>query len=120
MTHGGIPLYPYMTQSHQTMYLYGPPKIACIRSVRSRDGSVIRQNFQRFQLPLAPAFAFTDFKCQGRTLQKVAVDLSSRVTGTAAYVMLSRVQRLQDLLILRPFRESNIRYENFTWTLSRA
>jgi hypothetical protein len=62
--------------------------------------------FQRVQLPLTPAFAFTDYKCQGWTLGKVIVDLTAKGGNNSAYVMLSRVQRLEDLLILRPFKES--------------
>jgi hypothetical protein len=83
-----------------------PVKQTCVRSIRSRDGSKIQRRFQRYQLPLTPAFAFTDFKCQGRTLNKAVVDLAGGGTSTGMYVMLSRVQRLTDLLILRPFRES--------------
>src|SRR5262249_14422236 len=66
----------------------------------------IQYNFQRLQLPLTPAFAFTDYKCQGRTLQKAVVDLAESKSSTGLYVMLSRVQRLSDLLVLRPFNES--------------
>ena len=70
------------------------------------DGVKKEQNFQRIQLPLTPGFAFTDFKCQGQTLQKAVVDLGGGGTSTGIYVMLSRVQKLEDLLILRPFREN--------------
>ena len=49
---------------------------------------------------------FTDYKCQGQTLQKAVVDLANDGATNGAYVMLSRVQRLEDLLILRPFKES--------------
>jgi hypothetical protein len=83
-----------------------PVKAACVHTIWRRDGSQIRRNFQRFQLPLTQAFAFTDYKCQGRTIQKAIVDLAEGVTSTGVYVMLSRVRRLEDLLILRPFKES--------------
>jgi hypothetical protein len=42
-----------------------------------------------------PAFAFTDYKCQGQTLGKVVVDLNEG-TSAGIYVMLSRVQRMED------------------------
>ena len=62
--------------------------------------------FQRWQLPLTPAFAFTDYKCQGQTLKKVIIDLAGDNSKNSTYVMLSRVQKLEDLLILRPFKDS--------------
>ena len=83
-----------------------PVKASCRHTIWRRDGSNIQPVFQRVQLPLTPAFAFTDYKCQGRTLRKAIVDLAEGVTSTGVYVMLSRVQRLDDLLILRPFKES--------------
>src|SRR5262249_46975963 len=83
-----------------------PVKAPCVHTIRRRDGNQIRHSFQRFQLPLTPAFAFTDYKCQGRTFQKAIVDLAEGATSTGIYVMLSRVRRLEDLLILRPFKES--------------
>lgn len=58
------------------------------------------------RLPLAPAFAFINYKCQGQTFQKAIVDLGEGVTSIRVYVMLSRVRRLEELLILRPFKES--------------
>ncbi|CAG8821226.1 9195_t:CDS:1, partial [Cetraspora pellucida] len=70
------------------------------------DGTKIQRRFQRFQLSLAPAYAFTDYKCQGRTLEKAIIDLSNTNTYNSKYVMLSRIRSLNDLLILRPFNES--------------
>jgi len=83
-----------------------PVKVSCVHTIWQHDGNKIQYNFQRFQLLLTPAFAFTDYKCQGRTLQKAVVDLAEGVTSTGMYVMLSRVRRLEELLILRPFKES--------------
>ena len=40
------------------------------------------------------------------TLQKAVVDFAEGSTSTGVYVMLTRVQRLTDLLILRPFKLS--------------
>ena len=37
---------------------------------------------------------------------KAVIDLANDGAANGAYVMLSRVQRLEDLLILRPFKES--------------
>lgn len=60
------------------------------------------KTFMRIQLPIVPAYAYTDFKSQGRSLERVRVDLNS-AKGQGVYVMLSRVKTLSGLLILRDF-----------------
>lgn len=60
-------------------------------------------SFSRHQLPILPAFAFTDYKAQGRSMDRVIVDLSSCRTLQSVYVMLSRAKSLDGLLILREF-----------------
>lgn len=95
--------YEGLPVNHAPIY---PTKMKCTYTRRRRDGSKISYQFQRTQLPLTPGFAFTDYKCQGRTLEKTVVDLAEGATSTGIYVMLSRVQKLEDLLILRPFKES--------------
>ena len=62
----------------------------------------------RLQLPLLPAYAYTDYKSQGKTLSHAVVDLQSTSTLQGAYVMLSRVRSLKGLLILRPFVPSKV------------
>ena len=63
----------------------------------------------RTHFPLVPLFSCTTHKSQGQTLKKAIVDLiprNGRARGVGiefAYVPLSRVRRLQDLTILRPF-----------------
>ena len=63
----------------------------------------------RSHFPLVPLFSCTAHKSQGQTLKKAIVDLipaygkSNAVGIEFAYVPLSRVRRLQDLTILRPF-----------------
>ncbi|KAJ6505146.1 hypothetical protein C8R45DRAFT_762278, partial [Mycena sanguinolenta] len=52
---------------------------------------------------------FTSHNAQGRSLEVCCVDLASCVSIQSAYVMLSRVQRLSGLCILRPFRLDRIR-----------
>lgn len=62
---------------------------------------------QRKQFPLTPCYSFTGFKAQGKTLNKIIVDLVKPeygpLTKSFAYVALSRCQKLDDLLILRDF-----------------
>ncbi|KAJ7656087.1 hypothetical protein DFH06DRAFT_899129, partial [Mycena polygramma] len=44
----------------------------------------------REQLPLLPAYAYTDYKSQGRSLKWVIVDLNGCHSLQSVYVMLSR------------------------------
>lgn len=64
----------------------------------------------RRQLPLAPAYAFTDFKAQGQTLDHVLVDIG-RTTCFAlspfnAYVALSRSHGRDSIRLLRDFDDA--------------
>ncbi|KAF9005689.1 hypothetical protein BDQ17DRAFT_1353580 [Cyathus striatus] len=63
---------------------------------------------KRTQIPLLPAFAMTAHKAQGKTLEKVIVDLQSCRGTEAPYVMVSRVKSLAGLAILRPFSQAKI------------
>ncbi|VDC05031.1 unnamed protein product [Peniophora sp. CBMAI 1063] len=60
-------------------------------------------SFVREQLPLMPAYVYTDYKAQGRSLDEVIVDLASTTKPQGRYVMLSRVRSLAGLAVLRPF-----------------
>ncbi|CAM4849900.1 unnamed protein product, partial [Rotaria magnacalcarata] len=64
---------------------------------------------RRKALPLIPAYSITTHKSQGQTLGKVIIDLVTPpgpVAVVSVYVPLSRVKRLDDLLIIRPFEYS--------------
>ncbi|KAL1698263.1 hypothetical protein EV121DRAFT_159818, partial [Schizophyllum commune] len=52
---------------------------------------------------------FTSHNSQGRTLDRVCIDLASCRNIQSAYVMLSRVRSRKGLCILRPFALSKIR-----------
>jgi hypothetical protein len=60
-------------------------------------------NISRWQLPLLPAYTYTDYKSQGQSLHDVIVDLTHCYSLQSAYVMPSRVRSLTGLAILRPF-----------------
>jgi len=79
------------------------------RSVRSKAVSRVSGpgSFRRNQMPFLPAYSYTDYKGQGRSLTTITVDLFT-ARGQSAYVMLSRVRTLSGLAILRPFPESKI------------
>ena len=64
---------------------------------------------KRQGLPLVPAYSITTHKSQGQTLPKIVIDLNmppGMVEVASAYVPLSRVQRLTDLVILQDFSVS--------------
>ena len=65
------------------------------------------KGFSRRQIPIVPAYAYTDFKSQGRTLDFAIVDLAS-ARGQGVYVMLSRVKTISGLVILRWFPPTKI------------
>ena len=63
-------------------------------------------SIKRKALPLIPAYSMTTHKSQGQTLGKIIIDLvmpPGPVEVASVYVPLSRVKRLDDLLIIRPF-----------------
>ncbi|KIL62628.1 hypothetical protein M378DRAFT_80921 [Amanita muscaria Koide BX008] len=63
----------------------------------------------RRQLPLTPAYAFTDYRAQGQTIDCVIVDLGRPPTGKLtpfnAYVALSRSSGRDTIRLLREFDE---------------
>ena len=73
---------------------------------RPKSNQKIVFSIKRRALPLVPAYSITTHKSQGQTLNKVVIDLklpSGNDDIAAIYVPLSRVKRLTDLIILRPF-----------------
>lgn len=61
---------------------------------------------KRKGLPLIPAYSITTHKSQGQTLPKIVIDLNmppGTVEVASAYVPLSRVKQLTDLVILQDF-----------------
>ncbi|KAF9495766.1 hypothetical protein BDN71DRAFT_1390893 [Pleurotus eryngii] len=63
---------------------------------------------KRRQLALTPAYAFTDYKAQGQTIEYVIVDLDESTKNSLdpfhAYVALSRSRGRSTLRLLRGFR----------------
>ena len=75
------------------------------KALKGRRAST-KINVKRKALPLVPAYSITTHKSQGQTLRKIIVDLvmpPGPVELASIYVPLSRVKRLEDLIILRPF-----------------
>ncbi|KAF8425817.1 hypothetical protein L210DRAFT_871327, partial [Boletus edulis BED1] len=63
----------------------------------------------RRQLPLTPAYAFTDYRSQGQTLSCAIVGIGTPPSGTLApfniYVALSRCRGPEFIRLLRDFDE---------------
>lgn len=66
-----------------------------------------RVKVTRTQLPITPAYAFTDYRSQGQTIEYVIVDIgwppSGGLTGFNAYVALSRSSGAATIRLLRDF-----------------
>lgn len=63
----------------------------------------------RVQLPMTGAYAFTDYRSQGQTINHVIVDIATPPTGTLTpfniYVALSRCRGRDNIRLLREFDE---------------
>ncbi|CCO35593.1 DNA repair and recombination protein pif1,mitochondrial [Rhizoctonia solani AG-1 IB] len=72
---------------------------------------VISRTVRRQQLPITPAYAFTDYRSQGQTIPAAIVDIATPPTGSGLtlaniYVALSRSSGSDSIRILREFDES--------------
>ena len=70
-------------------------------------GAKTRTNITRFQLPLVASYCYTAYKSQSKTLPAIVADLvpvsGVPIEPSFAYVPLSRVRSINDVVILRPF-----------------
>lgn len=73
--------------------------------IKKADGRKVKVT--RTQLPITAAYAFTDYRSQGQTIQYVIVDIgrppSGKLTGFNAYVALSRSSGAATIRLLRDF-----------------
>jgi hypothetical protein len=73
---------------------------------------------RRFQVPMSPAFALTEYKVQGSTYRAAVLDLSRQTYATgreavhsrhcSSYVQLSRLQVMDRLWLLEPIKLSDV------------
>ncbi|KAF8119744.1 hypothetical protein EV363DRAFT_1146192, partial [Boletus edulis] len=63
----------------------------------------------RIQLPLTPAYAFTDYRSQGQTINHAIIDIATPPSGSLTpfnvYVALSRCRGRESIRLLRDFDE---------------
>lgn len=76
--------------------------------VSGAHGKIQRRSVSRLQVPLMPAYCYTDYKSQGRSLEYAIVDLKSAGSLQGVYVMLSRVKSLKGVAVLRGFPREKI------------
>ncbi len=90
LNHGEVPIFPI-----KSTFQYKFP------------GAKKSVSISRYQLPLVTAYSYTTYKAQGKTLDAMITDLLPMsgvpVDPSFAYVALSRVRSLNDLVILREF-----------------
>ncbi|KAF1814385.1 hypothetical protein P152DRAFT_456639 [Eremomyces bilateralis CBS 781.70] len=109
-----------------TMLHFGPPAGIVLASETTRDYDFRKRPWQmhavsRRGLPCAAAFASTDYKVQGKTLDRVALELrgarTTNIDGQAVpsqcdayglYVQLSRCPSLDGIMLLSRARERDI------------
>ena len=84
------------------------PETSSFNWSRRTQSGIEHSTVSRTQLPLLPAYAYTDYKSQGRSLDTAIVDPSSASSLQGVYVMLSRLRSMSGLAILRPFPESKL------------
>jgi hypothetical protein len=89
---------PHLPSEHVAV-LSGTAEMTAFRHPKSGRSITLH----RQQVPLDAGFAITAHKAQGRTMDKVIVDLNSCIGTEAVYVMVSRCTSLKGLMILRPF-----------------
>lgn len=75
--------------------------------VPGSDGNKHRRTVRRRQLPITPAYAFTDYQSQGQTITHVIVDIAPPPSGALSlfnvYVALSRSSGRDTIRLLRDF-----------------
>ena len=95
---------------HPTIQLHGlPPSTLPIFPLTNKF-KLGTKTITRTQYSLTPAYAFTDYKAQGQTMESVIVDLgkppTGALTGFTVYVALSRSRGRPNIRLLRPFDHS--------------
>ncbi|CAF1362914.1 unnamed protein product [Rotaria sp. Silwood1] len=98
----------FITQPNEKTFLFDakellPENVAKAAKINKKTTKL---TVKRKALPLIPAYSMTTHKSQGQTLGKIIVDLvmpPGPIELASVYVPLSRVKRLDDLLIIRPF-----------------
>ena len=84
------------------------PETSSFSWIRRTAAGIEHCTVSRTQIPLLPAYAYTDYKAQGRSLSAAIVDPKSASSLQGVYVMLSRLKNMNGLALLRPFPTNKI------------
>ncbi|KAM4067729.1 PIF1-like helicase [Hirsutella rhossiliensis] len=100
---------------------FGPPAGIILESETTRYLHFQRNDVSRKGLPCAAAFACTDYKVQGKTLERVALELrgtrTTKMDGTVVpsqcdpyglYVQLSRCRTLDGIMLVSKVRDRDL------------
>lgn len=92
--------------------LWLPPHVIPISPITKTFGITVAgtsKTVSRTQLPITPAYAFTDYRAQCQTIVPVIVDIGRPPTGGITpfdvYVALSRAKGRESIRLLRDFDE---------------
>ena len=77
------------------------------------EDNVIRKRFyKRKQIPVTPAYSFTDYKAQGQTMESVLIDIAKPpgkpLSNFNYYVAISRSRGRESIRLLRPFNAKDL------------
>lgn len=98
-------------KTSEGIFTLEPEKWEMIRYDASDDGSIIAKTIGTYkQYPITPAWAITIHKAQGKTLERVIIDLDNGGAFAAGqlYVALSRCRALDSLALKKPATEKDI------------
>ena len=89
------------------------PRIVNMKFTVDVRGEICQRSGKRRQIPITAAYAFTDYRAQGQTIQRLIVDIARPPHGTLSlfnlYVALSRSSGRSTIQLLRDFDESVLR-----------
>jgi ATP-dependent exoDNAse (exonuclease V) alpha subunit len=99
-------------KTEEGIYTLEPEKWEMIRYDATDDGAIIAKTVGTYkQYPITPAWAMTIHKAQGKTLERVIIDLDNGGAFAAGqlYVALSRCRSLENIALRRPATANDIR-----------
>ena len=116
MQGASCPEKPFGTKSQVEEYITYNDKIECTRKQQWQQNDITRKG-----LPCTAAFAYTDYKVQGKTLKRVALKLqgtriihinsqavASQCNPYKLYMQLSRYTSLSGIILLSRARERDV------------
>ncbi|CAG8818425.1 536_t:CDS:2, partial [Cetraspora pellucida] len=103
-----------LSSQDNIIILKNPPKYIVVELIGKTSGSykTLLPNYVLIY-SLKRSCVHIIWNHDGCTLEKIVIDLSGKHANNNTYVMLSRAQRLDDLLILKPFDESILNMQLF-------